>query len=101
VSHSSMSAAEFGAEDLLRPLCQVRLGLKGGEERQLSSLPAVFCHPAADQLQGWPELSLGKLVHQLMKFLARRAHGYILRSADVGADLRRREFDGEPNGEPT
>jgi len=78
-----MSAAEFGAEDFLRPLCQVRLGLKGGEERQVPSLPAVFCHPAADQLQGWPELSLGKLVHELMKFLARRAHGYILRSAEL------------------
>jgi hypothetical protein len=28
VSHSSTSAAEFGAENLLRPLSQIRLGLK-------------------------------------------------------------------------
>jgi hypothetical protein len=33
-----MSAAEFGAENLLRPLSQIRLGLKGGEERQVAAL---------------------------------------------------------------
>lgn len=53
----------------------LRLGLEGREERQVPALLAVFCHPAADQLQGWPQLSLGKLIHQLMEFLAHRAHG--------------------------
>jgi len=70
VSHSSMSAAEFGAENLLRPLSQIRLGLEGCEERQVPALLAVLCHPAANQLQGWPQLSLGKLIHQVMEFLA-------------------------------
>src|SRR6516165_5139268 len=66
VSHSSMSAAEFGAENLLRPLSQIRLGLKRCEERQVPSLLAVLCYPAADQLQGWPQLSLWKLIHQVL-----------------------------------
>ena len=85
MSHSSMSAVEFGAEDLLCSLGQIRLGLKGCEERQVATLPAVLCHPAADQLQGWPKLSLGKLIHQLMQFLAHRAHERILRATRVSA----------------
>jgi hypothetical protein len=60
VSHSSMSAAEFGAENLLRPLSQIRLSLKGCEERQVSALLGMLRHSAADQLQGWPQLSLGQ-----------------------------------------
>ena len=67
MSHSSMSAAEFGAENILRPLSQIRLGLERREKRQIPSLPAVLCHPAADQLQGWPKLILGKLIHQLCR----------------------------------
>ena len=55
VSHSSMSAVKLGAKDLLRPLSQIRLSFKGSEERQIPALPAMVCHPAADQLQGWPE----------------------------------------------
>src|SRR5215469_17226711 len=85
VSHSSMSAVKLGAKDLLRPLSQIRLGLKGCEERQIPALPAMVCHPAADQLQGWPQLSLGQLVHQVMEFLAHRAHGRILKAANVNA----------------
>jgi hypothetical protein len=79
VSHSSTSAAEFGAENLLRPLSQIRLGLKRREEGQISSRPAVLCDPAADQLQGWLELILGKLIDQLMEFLAHGGHRRILR----------------------
>jgi hypothetical protein len=78
VSHRSMSAAEFGAENLLHPLSQIRLGLKRREERQVSPLAAVLCYSAADQLQGWLELILRKLIHHLMKFLAHHAHGRIL-----------------------
>jgi hypothetical protein len=63
VSHGSMSAAEFGAEDLLRPLRQVRLGLKRREERQVPALAAVLRHPLTDQLEGGPELILRKLIH--------------------------------------
>jgi len=80
VSHNSTSAAEFGAENLLRPLSQIRLGLKRREEGQVPSRPAMLCDPAADQLQGWLELILGKLIDQLMEFLAHRAHRSILRS---------------------
>ena len=79
MSHSSMSAAEFGAENLLRPLSQIRLGLKGCEERQVTPLFGMLCHPAADQLQGWPQLSLRKLIHQMMEFIAHRAHERSLR----------------------
>ena len=79
MSHSSMSAAEFGAENLLRPLGQIRLGLKGCEERQVTPLLGMLCHPAADQLQGWPQLSLRKLIHQIMEFIAHRAHERSLR----------------------
>jgi hypothetical protein len=79
VSHSSTSAAEFGAENLLCPLSQIRLGLKRSEEGQVPSRPAMFCDPAADQLQGWLELILGKLIDELMEFLAHRAHTSILR----------------------
>ena len=79
MSHSSMSAAEFGAENLLRPFSQIRLGLERREERQLPSLPAMLRYPTADQLQGWLDLILGKLIHQLVEFLAHRAHSPILR----------------------
>jgi hypothetical protein len=89
VSHSSMSAAEFGAENILRPLSQIRLGLKRREERQVPSLPAVLRDPAADQLQGWLKLILGKLIHQLMEFFAHRAHRNILRLTDVSSKIRR------------
>jgi len=87
VSHSSMSAAEFGAENLLRPLGQIRLGLERCEERQVPSLLAVLCHPATDQLQGRPQLSLGQLIHEVMEFLAHRAHESILRAAGGSAAL--------------
>ena len=40
--HSSMSAAEFGAEHLLCPLRQVRLCLERREERQVPALAAVL-----------------------------------------------------------
>jgi hypothetical protein len=83
VSHSSTSAAEFGAENLLRPLSQIRLGLKRSEEGQVPSRPAMLCDPAPDQLQGWLKLILGKLIDQLMEFLAHRAHRPIVRSADT------------------
>ena len=63
VSHSSTSAAEFGAENLLHPLSQVMLGLEGREERQVPALPAVLRYPAANQLQSWLDLVLGKLIH--------------------------------------
>jgi hypothetical protein len=43
-----MPVAEFSAENLLRPLSQIRLGLKGCEERQVPALAAVLRHPAAD-----------------------------------------------------
>jgi len=46
-----MSAAELGAENLLRPLSQVRLCLKRREKRQVSPMPAVLGDPAADRLQ--------------------------------------------------
>jgi hypothetical protein len=85
VSHSSMSAAEFGAEDLFRPLGQIRLGLERCEERQVPALLAVFSYPAADQFQGWPELSLGKLIDQVMELFAHRAHDRILRAANDSA----------------
>jgi hypothetical protein len=89
VSHSSMSAAEFGAENLLRPLSQIRLGLKRCEERQVTPLLGTLCHPAADQFQGWPQLSLGKLIHQMMEFIAHRAHERSLRAGDLAAGDRR------------
>lgn len=79
MSQSSTSAAEFGAENLLRPLSQIRLGLKRSEEGQVPSWPAMLCDPAANQLQRWLELILGKLIDQLMEFLAHRAHRSILR----------------------
>ena len=63
MSQSSTSATEFGAENLLRPLSQIRVGLKRREEGQVPSLPAVLCNPPADQLQGWLELVLGKPIH--------------------------------------
>ena len=75
MSHRSMSAAEFGAENLLRPLSQIRLGLERCEERQVPSLPAVLRYSTADQLQGWLDLVLGKLIHQLVEFLALRPSG--------------------------
>ncbi len=68
MSHSSISAAKFGAKNLLRPLSQIRRGLERREEGQIPSLPAVLRYPAADQLQGWLDLILGKLVHQVMEF---------------------------------
>ncbi len=79
MSQSSTSAAEFGAENFLRPLSQIRLGLKRSEEGQVPSRPAMLCDPAANQLQGWLELILGKLIDQLMEFLAHCAHRSILR----------------------
>src|SRR5215472_856690 len=91
VSHSSMSAVKLGAKDLLRPLSQIRLSFKGSEERQIPALPAMVCHPAADQVQGWPQLSLGQLVHQVMEFLAHCAHGRILRAAGISAASRPRQ----------
>jgi hypothetical protein len=48
--HSSMSAAEFGAEDLLRPLRQVRPCLERREEGQVPALAAVLRHPVAAPL---------------------------------------------------
>jgi hypothetical protein len=63
VSHTSMSAAEFGAEALLRPLRQVRLSLERREERQVPALPAMIRHPVADQLEGRPELIFLKLIY--------------------------------------
>src|SRR5580704_12125859 len=63
VSHSSMSAAEFGAEDLLSPLRQVRISLERREERKVPALLAMICHSVADQLEGRPELILLKLIH--------------------------------------
>jgi hypothetical protein len=46
---------------------------------------AALGHAVADKVQGWPELSLRKLVHELVKFLAHRAHKHILRSEASGA----------------
>src|SRR5271165_6628079 len=46
-------------------------------------MASVLRYPAADQLQGWLDLILGKPVHQLMEFLAHRAHRRILWSTDV------------------
>src|SRR5215472_10182044 len=86
-----MSAAQFGAENLLRPLSQILLGLKRCEERQIPALPAMVCHPASDQLQGWPKLSLWQLIHQVMEFLAHRAHERILRAAGISAASRPRQ----------
>jgi hypothetical protein len=63
VSHSSMSAAEFGAEDLLSPLRQVRISLERREERNVPALPAMIRHPVADQFEGRPELILLKLIY--------------------------------------
>src|SRR5262249_60500475 len=93
VSHSSMSAVKLGAKDLLRPLSQIRLSFKGSEERQIPALPAMVCHPAADQLQGWPKLSLGQLIHEVMEFLAHRALGRILRATGIRAACRPRHND--------
>src|SRR6516165_80130 len=105
VSHSSMSAVELGAKDLLRPLSQIRLGLKGCEERQIPALSAMVCHPAADQLEGWAQLSLRQLIHQVMEFLAHRAHARILKAADVSAAplpryWPRRGADSRPRAVP-
>src|SRR5881275_1774055 len=86
-----MSVAEFGAENLLRPLSRIGLGLKGCEEWQVSPLAPLLCHPTADQLQGWPQLSLGQLIHQVMQFLAHHAHGRILRAAGLSAASRPRQ----------
>src|SRR5215471_1425670 len=96
VSHSSMSAVKLGAKDLLRPLSQIRLGLKGCEERQIPTLPAMVCHPAADQLQGWPQLSLRQLIHQVMEFLAHRAHGRILRAIGISVVFTPRTKQRQP-----
>lgn len=50
----SMSVAEFGAEDFLRPLRQVRLCFERREERQVPIPPDVRRDPIADQLEGRP-----------------------------------------------
>ena len=63
MSHSSMSVAEFGAEDFLRPLRQVRLCLERREERQVPALPTVLRDTIAEQLEGRPKLILRKLIH--------------------------------------
>jgi hypothetical protein len=60
-----MSVAEFGAEDFLRPLRQVRLCFEQREERQVPALPTVLRDPIADQLKGRPELILRKLIQVL------------------------------------
>src|SRR5215467_12272395 len=96
VSHSSMSAVKLGAKDLLRPLSQIRLSLKGCEERQIPALPAMVCHPASDQLQGWPKLSLWQLIHQVMEFLAHRAHERILRAAGISVVFTPRTKQRQP-----
>ena len=61
VSHSSNSAAEFGAQDLLGPLRQLRVGLERSEGRQVPAAAPLDVQTAADQLQGRPQLSLREL----------------------------------------
>ena len=65
--------AEFGPQDLLWPLRQIRVRLEGREERQVPHAVSGVS-PAPDQLKNRPNLLLGKLVHQVMQFLTHRAH---------------------------
>jgi hypothetical protein len=57
-----MSAAEFGPQDLLRPLREIRIRLEGREEPQIPCTVRSIS-PAPDQLKNRPNLLLGKLVH--------------------------------------
>lgn len=81
VSHSSMSTAELGREDFLCPLSEIWLSLERREEGKIPCLAAVLLHPVTDQFQGWPKLSLWKLVYQMVKLFAHRAHGFSVRKA--------------------
>jgi hypothetical protein len=74
-----MSTAELGLEDFLCSLSEIWLSLERREEGKIPSLAAVFLHPVTDQFQGWPKLSLWKLVYQMVKLFAHRAHGFSVR----------------------
>jgi hypothetical protein len=89
VSHSSNSAAELGAQELLGPLRQVRVGLKRAEERQAPLAAPLKVHAAADQLQCRSQFGLRELVHQMVQLLAHCAHARILcRPGCAGSDTR-------------
>src|ERR1700690_1980338 len=85
VSQSSMSAAELRLQNLLGAFSQVRLSLKGSEERQVS--PWAVIHAPANQLQRRRQLSLRKLVHQVVELLTHRAHRSSVRTAGATARL--------------
>ena len=75
-----MSAAEFGPQDFLCPLRQIWVGLEGREERQVPyAVRGVSSVPG--ELKDWPDLRLGKPVHQVMQFLTPRAHAASIRAA--------------------
>jgi hypothetical protein len=78
-----MSAAEFGTQNLFRPLSQIRVGLEGRKEREIAAQFIALCKPVADQFQSWLDLGLWKLIHQVMKFVAHRAHGLTLWEAGL------------------
>jgi hypothetical protein len=58
-----MSTTKFGAENPVRSLGRIRLGLKRPEARQVPPMPVMLCHPAAAQLQSWLEPIFAKLIH--------------------------------------
>ena len=90
VSQSSMSTAELGLEDFLRPLSEIWLSLERREEGKIPCLAAVLFHAVADQFQGWPKLSLWELVHQMVKLFAHRAHESSVRKAATTVRLQPR-----------
>jgi hypothetical protein len=78
-----MSVAEFGPQNLLRPLGKIRLSLKGSKEGQVSSGASMLLDAITNQLQGWPQLSFRELVHQVMEFIAHSAHASSVRMAEM------------------
>ena len=84
-----MSTAELSLEDFLCPLSEIWLRLERCEEGKIPCPAAVLLHPVTDQFQGWPKLSLWKLVHQMVKLFAHRAHGFSVRKAATTVRLQR------------
>ena len=65
----------------------MRLSLKRGEKREIPPSATVLLDATANQLQGWPQLSLGKLINKMVKLVTHRAHASSVRTAlDVTRD---------------
>jgi hypothetical protein len=67
-----MSTARLGLQDFLGAIGQVRLSLERSEKWEVPGGATRLLDMSADQFQGWPQFCLGKLIHQVVEFIAHR-----------------------------